>query len=98
MSNPMASTPTVTPPHRAAAEVDPVESYRPTDPVWVYRDGWQSGVVEAVSPRAVTVSYRPGSKPGIGVDTFTAPYITVRADRDPLLERRLHRARQGYAA
>lgn len=83
----MVSTPTVTPPHRDPAEVAPAESYRPADPVWVYRDGWRAGVIEAASPRAVTVTYRPEQHSGTGVDTFTAPYVTSRADSDALDER-----------
>ncbi|GAA3345541.1 hypothetical protein GCM10020358_53050 [Amorphoplanes nipponensis] len=45
-------------------------------------------MIEAASPRAVTVTYRPGSHRGTGVDTFTAPYVTSRADEDPALDRR----------
>lgn len=88
MSKTMASTPTVTPPHRDPADVAPSESYRPADPVWVYRDGWRAGVIEASSPRAVTVTYRPDSHRGTGVDTFTAPYVTSRLDNDPALDHR----------
>jgi hypothetical protein len=54
----------------------------------VYRDGWRAGVIEAASPRAVTVTYRPGAHRGTGVDTFTAPYVTARSDEDPALDRR----------
>ena len=81
------SAPTVAPPQRDPAEVAPADSYRPADPVWVYRDGWRAGVIEAASPRAVTVTYRPGSHRGTGVDTFTAPYVLARADADPTLDR-----------
>ncbi|GAA0439648.1 hypothetical protein FHR83_005974 [Actinoplanes campanulatus] len=89
MPNLMASTtPTVTPPYRDPAEVAPAESYRPADPVWVYRDGWRAGVIEAASPRAVTVTYRPENHRGTGVDTFTAPYVTWRGDADPALDQR----------
>jgi hypothetical protein len=52
--------------------------------VWVYRDGWHAGVIETASDRAVTVTYRPGAHRGTGVDTFTAQYVTPRADADPL--------------
>jgi hypothetical protein len=45
-------------------------------------------VIEAASPRAVTVTYRPGAHRGTGVDTFTASYVTSRADEDPALDRR----------
>ncbi|MFC7530303.1 hypothetical protein [Actinoplanes sp. GCM10030250] len=95
MSNWMASTPTVTPPQRDPADVAPAESYRPADPVWVYRNGWRAGIIEASSPRAVTVTYRPGSNRGTGVDTFTAPYVTSRTDSDPALDNRgLHLVRR----
>ncbi|WP_229067604.1 hypothetical protein [Actinoplanes sp. DH11] len=88
MSKMTASTPNLTPPQRDPADVAPAESYRPADPVWVYRDGWRAGVIEASSPRAVTVTYRPGVHPGTGVDTFTAPYVTSRFDSDPALDHR----------
>ncbi|GIF08354.1 hypothetical protein [Actinoplanes siamensis] len=88
MSNWLTSTPTVTPPQRDPADVAPSESYRPADPVWVYRDGWRAGVIEAASPRAVTVTYKPGTHRGTGVDTFTAPYVTSRDDDDPTLDNR----------
>ena len=81
------SAPTVAPPQRDPAEVAPADSYRPADPVWVYRDGWRAGVIEAASPRAVTVTYRPCSHLGTGVDTFTAPYVLARSDADPTLDR-----------
>ena len=88
MANLMASTPTITPPQRDPADVAPSESYRPSDPVWVYKDGWRAGIIEASSPRAVTVTYRPGVHRGTGVDTFTAPYVTSRFDSDPALDQR----------
>lgn len=78
------STPTIAPPERDPADVAPAGSYHKADPVWVYRDGWHAGVIEAASDRAVTVTYRPGSHRGTGVDTFTASYVTPRADEDPL--------------
>ena len=34
------------------------------------------------------MTYRPGSHRGTGVDTFTAPYVSSRADEDPALDRR----------
>jgi hypothetical protein len=88
MSTAPASTPTTAPPQRDPADVAPADSYHPSDPVWVYRDGWRAGVIEAASPRAVTVTYRPGAHRGTGVDTFTAPYVSARADEDPMLDRR----------
>ena len=80
------STPTLAPPDRDPAEVAPTDSYAKADPVWVYRDGWHAGVIEAASARAVMVTYRPGSHRGTGVDTFTAPYVSPRADADPSLD------------
>lgn len=83
------AAPTVPPPHRNPADVAPADSYRPADPVWVYRDGWHAGVIEAASPRAVMATYRPTEHRGTGVDTFTAPYVRARADLDPSLDRQL---------
>jgi len=89
------STPTIAPPERNPAEVTPAASYRKADPVWVYRNGWRAGVIEAASERAVTVTYRPGSHLGTGVDTFTASYVTRRSDLDPALDRPIQ---PGYLA
>ncbi|BCJ53507.1 hypothetical protein Asp14428_49820 [Actinoplanes sp. NBRC 14428] len=86
------STPTIAPPLRNPADVAPADSYHKADPVWVYRDGWRAGVIEASSSRAVTVTYRPGAHFGTGVDTFTASYVTSRADEDPALDRRQENA------
>jgi hypothetical protein len=82
------STPSIAPPQRDPADVAPADSYHKADPVWVYRNGWRAGVIEAASPRAVTVTYRPGAHRGTGVDTFTASYVTTRADEDPALDHR----------
>jgi hypothetical protein len=83
------SAPHVPPPQRNPAEVAPADSYRPADPVWVYRDGWHAGVIEAASSRAVMATYRPTAHRGTGVDTFTAAYVRARADIDPSLDREL---------
>jgi len=88
MSTAPTSTPTIAPPQRDPADVAPADSYHPADRVWVYRDGWRAGVIEAASPRAVTVTYRPGTQRGTGVDTFTAPYVTARTIEDPTLDHR----------
>ncbi len=80
------STPTIAPPERDPADVAPAASYHKDDRVWVYRGGWRAGVIEAASDRAVTVTYRPGSHWGTGVDTFTAAYVTRRADQDPAID------------
>jgi hypothetical protein len=93
-----SSTPILAPPQRDPADVAPADSYHPADRVWVYRDGWRAGVIEAASPRAVTVTYRPGAHRGTGVDTFTAPYVSARSDEDPLDRRDRGRGRTGYTA
>jgi hypothetical protein len=90
-----SSTPTTAPPQRDPADVAPADSYHPADRVWVYRDGWRAGVIEAASPRAVTVTYRPGAHRGTGVDTFTAPYVSARSDEDPALDKRDRDRRNG---
>jgi hypothetical protein len=82
------STPSIAPPQRDPADVAPADSYHKADPVWVYRNGWRAGVIETASARAVTATYRPGSHPGTGVDTFTASYVTYRATEDPALDHR----------
>jgi hypothetical protein len=79
--------PTIDPNDLDPADVPPVDSYRPADPVWVYRSGtWQAGVIVAASRRAATVTYRPAPGRGTAVDTLTAPYLLPRADADPLLD------------
>ena len=81
--------PTMDPDQRDPAEVAPTDSYQPADPVWVFRAGvWRAGVIEAASARAATVTYRPGSARGTGVDTITARYLVPRAENDPLLDDR----------
>jgi hypothetical protein len=81
------AAPTIDPDQRDPAEVAPTDSYHPTDPVWIYHSGgWRAGVVEASSPVAATVTYRPTSHRGTGVDTLTARYLLARADVDPLLD------------
>jgi hypothetical protein len=79
--------PALEPSRRDARDISPTDSYRPADRVWVYRSGtWCAGIVEACSPRAATVTYRPNNARGTGVDTLTASYLLPRADRDPLLD------------
>jgi hypothetical protein len=79
--------PALDPNRRDPADVSPTDSYRPADPVWVYRGGtWCAGVVEVASSRAATVTYRPSSSRGTGVDTLTAQYLLPRDDRDPFLD------------
>lgn len=79
--------PTIDPDRRDPAAVAPADSYRPTDPVWVYRGGtWRAGVIEAASRRAALVTYRPNAGPGTAVDTLTAAYLVTRADLDPQLD------------
>lgn len=80
-------TPEIDPHRRDPSAVAPTDSYRPADRVWVYRSGWRAGIVETVSPRAATVTYRPSGARGTGVDTLTAQYLAPRTDVDPLLDR-----------
>ncbi|GLY97186.1 hypothetical protein [Actinoplanes sp. NBRC 103695] len=82
------STPTIAPPERDPQDVLSADHYHKADPVWVYRNGWRAGVIEAASALAVTVTYRPGAALGTGVDTFTAEFVTKRADVDPALDNR----------
>ena len=68
-------------------QVTPTATYRPADPVWVFRSGnWQPGVIVAASTRAATVTYRPVHSRGTAVDTLMARYLTPRVDVDPLLD------------
>jgi hypothetical protein len=81
------AVPTTAPHLRNPAEVAPTDSYRPADPVWVYRGGtWCAGIVEACSPRAAMVTYRPSGTRGTGVDTIFAHDVVARAEPDPLLD------------
>jgi hypothetical protein len=83
------AAPDIDPEKRSPADVAPTDSYRPADPVWIYRGGqWRSGVVESASSRAATVTYRPNGGRGTGVDTLTARYLLARAEVDPILDRR----------
>jgi len=77
----------VDPDRRDPAEIDPTDTYRPTDPVWVYRAGtWRAGRIETASALAATVTYRPNCARGTGVDTLTARYVIRRSEPDPLLD------------
>lgn len=79
--------PDIDPQRRESATIASTDSYRPADRVWVYRGGsWRAGVVEAVSARAATVTYRPSGARGTGVDTLTAQYLVPRTEVDPLLD------------
>jgi hypothetical protein len=81
------AAPNIDPNDLDPAEIAPADSYRPADPVWVYRSGtWHAGVIVAASTRAATVTYRPGNSHGTAVDTLTAAYLFPRADIDPMLD------------
>jgi hypothetical protein len=89
--NPMPA-PTIDPEHRDPADVAPTDTYRPADLVWVHRGGdWRAGIIESASPRAATVTYRPGGTRGTAVDTLTARYMLARAEADPMLDGRVRR-------
>lgn len=80
--------PTIDPDQRKPDDVAPTDTYRKADRVWVYRGGlWRAGVIEAASPRAATVTYRPNNSRGTGVDTLTARFVLARVDLDPVLDR-----------
>lgn len=86
------AVPTVDPHRRDPATVPPTDSYRQADRVWVYRNqSWCAGVIETVSSRAATVTYRPSDSRGTGVDTLTAPYLLPREEEDPVLDNPLPR-------
>lgn len=81
--------PNIGPGDRDPASIPPTDTYRRADPVWAYcANTWCAAVVEYVSPRAATVTYRPSHSRGTGVDTLTAAYLTSREDLDPVLDRR----------
>lgn len=80
--------PTVDPKDLDPAHIAPADTYRPEDPVWVFRSGsWHAGRIVTASHRAATVTYRPANTRGTVVDTLTAAYLVPRADIDPLLDR-----------
>jgi hypothetical protein len=63
------------------------DTYRPGQPVWVYRNGsWRPGVVLDSTSRAVMVRYRPADGPGTGVDSVTGHSIVERTDVDAFLD------------
>jgi hypothetical protein len=79
--------PSIDPEDLDPTEIPPADSYRPADPVWVYRAGaWHAGVVVATSSRTATVTYRPAQGPETAIDTLAASYLSPRADLDPLLD------------
>ena len=88
------TVPKIHPDQRNPADIAATDSYRPADPVWVYRGGcWRAGLVVNASARAATVSYRPNDTAGTGVDTLTAEYLLPRGELDPLLDRPVRRVR-----
>jgi diguanylate cyclase (GGDEF)-like protein len=88
----LEDAPTVDPDDRDSADVAPANTYRPSDPVWVYRHGaWRPGVVESASVRAVMVTYRRTPGTGTVVDTMAAECILTRATADRHLDRAIGR-------
>lgn len=84
------SAPTIDPDRRDPASVASTDTYQPTDRVWVYRGGqWRAGIVEVASRDAATVTYRPSSSRGTGVDTLTARFMQPRAEIDPMLDKKI---------
>jgi len=89
--------PAVDPNRRPAKEIAPTDSYRPADPVWIFRGGsWRPGVIMTASTRAATVTYRPSAADGTGVDTITAPDIVPRTETDPILDNPGHPMRREF--
>ena len=85
----LAFAPTCDPMRRHPTDVAPAGTYRPLDPVWVYRGGaWRPGVVEGASANAVMATYRYTDGPGTIVDTMSAQYVVCREAADPQLDRR----------
>jgi diguanylate cyclase (GGDEF)-like protein len=80
--------PTCEPHQRDPAAVASAATYRPYDPIWVYRDSaWRPGVVERASSGAVLATYRHADGAGTVVDTMTAEYVVARDVPDPHLDR-----------
>ncbi|WP_232323666.1 hypothetical protein [Catenuloplanes japonicus] len=84
------SVPSVDPHRRDPAQVASTDTYRPEDRVWVFRGGeWRAGIVEVASRDAATVTYRPSSSRGTGVDTITARFVQPRSEIDPMLDKKI---------
>ena len=84
------SAPTIDPERRDPKSVAPTDTYQPSDRVWVYRGGqWRAGIVEVASRDAATVTYRPSSSRGTGVDTLTARFMQSRSEIDPMLDKKI---------
>lgn len=78
--------PTIDPHQRHPDEVVPTDTYRPNDPVWVYRDGtWRAGVIDSASALAATVRYRSNDRRP-DADIRTARYVVARHEIDPLVD------------
>jgi hypothetical protein len=66
----------------------PAVACRPGDPVWVHRNGARrAGVVEGTCGWAALVRYRCPNGAGTMVDTMPTACLTIRAERDPHLDR-----------
>jgi hypothetical protein len=71
---------------RGRRDVPPADSYGRGARVWVHRGdaGWRPGRIEAASPIAAMVTYRPTEHRGTMVDTVTAEYLAPRTGDDPV--------------
>lgn len=73
------------PPEGSSTEIAHAGAYCPGQPVWVYRNAWQPGVVLDASPRAVLVRYRYYGR-ALGVDTVLPYQVAPRDEADPLID------------
>lgn len=80
----MMPAPSIDPNRRT--QVPPADSYGLGARVWIHRGGtvWRPGRVEAATPVAAMVTYRPTDHRGTMVDTVTAVHLVPRTEDDPM--------------
>jgi hypothetical protein len=78
--------PRLTPDQRDGDAVAAAGSYRPGQPVWVFRGSWRPGVVITASALAVSVRYQPNTARGTAVDTVLAADLVIRKDFEPITD------------
>jgi hypothetical protein len=77
------SAPRTSPEQRRVAEISAPETYRPGQPVWVFRGSWCPGIVVGGSSRALTIRYTPAGGHGTGVDTAFPADVATRDEPHP---------------